>query len=164
MTFEIGKPFTVDVQRGPQLLHFTVVIERRNSQNWGARDYLLAFAIRGAQLVLLLLAILIVFKRPGDLGARLAAWLFSCMAAVTIPSYGLTATLHYLPAPIAVAALAGWILPFSSAAAWFCFFASVPRRLLTRTWHWLLALLPTAVCMTWGRHMARSPTFIPTAA
>ncbi len=144
--FEIGKPFTLDVQRGQETLHLPVVLEQRRFRLWDAGDYVAVLSVRGAQLILLALALLIVFKRPYDLSARLAGWLLGSLAAVNAyPPYGTGALVRHMPAPIGLLALAALIFSLGGATAWFCFFAMFPRRLLTRPWHWLLALLPGAV-------------------
>ena len=141
-TLSVGKPFTLDVQRGAKTIHLTVVLPRRSYQVWDAGDFVIVMAFRGAQLLLLVLGGLIVFRRPDDLSARLAGWLFGSLGALNFPDYGWFALLREVPAPLRLLALGGLVLSTTDGVAWFCFFATFPRRFLTKPWHWGLAVLP----------------------
>jgi len=148
-TFEPDKPFQLDVLRGQQTLRLTVVLPPHRYRQFEATDYINLVSIAFAQAMLLALALLIILKRPFDLSARLAAWLFSSIAVFTPPNYGGVSVLHQLPLPLSIMALAALALPISAACAWFCFFASFPKRLLTKPWHWLLAILPGVFYLPW---------------
>ena len=99
-TFESGKPFTLDVRRGQETLHLTVILQQRKFQRWDTGDYVSTFSIAFAQAMLLALALLIVFIRPYDLSAWLAAWLLGSIAVFIPPTYGIAALLRHLPVPI----------------------------------------------------------------
>lgn len=153
--FEIGRPFRLDVQRGQDTLHFNVVLDRRQYQAWASTDSVFTLSIRFAQLILLGLALLIIFKRPFDLSARLAGWLLGSLAAVTFIEYGWAAQLRHLPAPVTALVLAAVVFSNTGPTAWFCFFAMFPRRLLTRPWHWVLALLPAVASVPFSVWVVR---------
>jgi tRNA A-37 threonylcarbamoyl transferase component Bud32 len=141
---EIDTPFALEVRRGQETVHLTVVLDQRNFWLWDWRSYVAAISLNGARLICLALALLIVFKRPNDLSARLAAWLLGSFAAAGPLLVGQTTLLRHVAAPIRLLVFTGLTLA-DWPTAWFCFFATFPRRLLTRPWHWLLALGPGSV-------------------
>ena len=81
----LRQPFTIDVQRGAERLRLTAVLERRSVAFWDWRSYVREGSLQAARLICLLLAIVIAFKKPDDLAARLAALLLASTAIIALP-------------------------------------------------------------------------------
>jgi eukaryotic-like serine/threonine-protein kinase len=139
----LRQPFTIDVQRGVQRLRLSGVLERRSIALWDWRGYVRVGSLQAARLICLLLAIVIAFKKPDDLAARLGALLLAAVTITAPPSPGQVPLVTSLPLPLEiVAAFSLAVFPMLVPTVWFCFFASFPRRRLIRPWHWFVAVLP----------------------
>ena len=142
-TLGLQQPFTIDVQSGAERLRLTALLEHRSVALWGWRNYLREGLLQVARLICLLLAVVIVTKKPDDLGARLGALLLASIAIVETPSIGQVPLVRSLPLPLEIlAAFSLPVLPLLAPTVWFCFFASFPRRRLIWPWHWFVAVLP----------------------
>ncbi len=161
---EIDTPFAVDVRRGQETVRLTAVLDQPSFRLWDARSYVVAISLNGARLICLSLALLIVFKRPDDLSARLAAWLLASLGATGPLLVGGLALARHAPEPIRFLAFTGSLLSSGAATAWFCFFAMFPRRLLTRPWHWLLALAPGFAMLLYQASWFDRPVYFPNLA
>ncbi len=140
--FERNQPTEIQVRRGDEHLHFWFTITKPNWTTWNRG--VVAFQV--ARAVVLLLALVLAFKRPDELSVRLAALMFAMIAvAEAFPSAGWAAALHHLPAilslPIALATVS-WLL---ITVPWFSLCAVFPRSLFTRRWPWALVLAPAAI-------------------
>ena len=127
--FERDQLTDVQVQRGDQHLHFRFTITEANWTTWDRS--VVAFQL--ARPVVLCLALVLAFKRPDQLSARLAALIFAMIAvAEAFPSAGWAAALHHLPPllaiPIALATVS-WLL---ITVPWVSLCAVFPRRLFAR--------------------------------
>jgi PDZ domain len=140
--FERNQPTEIQVRRGEEHLRLKFTITRPNWTTWGRG----VVAFQAARAFVLSLALLLAFKRPGELSAGLAALIFAMIAvAEAFPSAGWAAALLHLPAilslPIALATVA-WLL---IAVPWFSLCAVFPRSLFARRWPWALVLAPVAI-------------------
>jgi hypothetical protein len=140
--FERNQPTEIQVRRGDEHLRLKFTITRANWTTWGRG----VVAFQAARAFVLSLALVLAFKRPDELSARLAALIFAMIAvAEAFPSAGWAAALLHLPAilslPIALATVA-WLL---IAVPWFSLCAVFPRSLFARRWPWALVLAPVAI-------------------
>ena len=141
---EIDRPVQVQVRRGDEHLQLQFVITTafwQHTKHWFANA-----VIYFCRLIPLVMAIIIVFRRPRQASALLAAFLLASAAvAEGYPSPGWMAAVRHLPSVIAVPiclATASWLL---APVAWLAFFAIFPRALLSRKWRLGLAFAPLLV-------------------
>ena len=164
---ELGKPFTVEVERGDSRRRFTATLERRSLWVWETQEppgwqlAIVASAYEGATLVSLTLSLIVGFRRPHDPVARLAAWLLASIAVVPGTPTGQLALLRHVPPPVQLLAVAGLTLSMAQPAAWLCFFATFPRRLLTRPLHVALAILPGVLLASYFAIWFVGPLYFP---
>ena len=141
MTFEMGKPIALVVQRGPQTLDLSMTLHTYRFRSLKVADYVSIIFLRAAQLMCCCLALLLLASRPTEITAWLAAWLLASLGVFNVsPFRGGAALLHHLPWPLAVAFALPILLANVAPIAWGCFFFSFPRRRLTKPWHWALAV------------------------
>jgi hypothetical protein len=80
------------------------VLERRSVALWDWRSYVREGSLQAARLICLLLAIVIAFKKPDHLAARLAALLLASSAIIALPSVGQVPLVRSLPLPLEIVA------------------------------------------------------------
>src|SRR5216683_2375374 len=141
--FERDRPVELQVRRGGQHLVLKLVISAPAWRSWNGADYLPAVALYVARFVLLLLAILVGFSRPQQLGARLVALMFAIGAvAEGYPSSGWAAALRHLPAVLAVPIGLATASCLLAPVVWLVFFASFPMTRLSQRWRRVLIIVP----------------------
>ena len=128
---EPNQKIAARIRRGNQTLdEGWIVLPPARPQYWLTVEGLTHGAVRLAQLITLIVALILAFKRPGDGVAVAGAWLLATVAVFSVDlPYGMASTWRALPAPI------GWVLWFpylstlSVAAVMWTFFAIFPRPL-----------------------------------
>jgi hypothetical protein len=129
----------VGIERDGKHVDLTITPERRSGNRLSKWGWLLA----AGNLVTLILAFVVAFRRSGDLIARIGGW-FLATAAISIfpPVYGTASAARHLPAPLH---LLLWVTLVSEAvfpAILLTFFAVFPQPLFRRRWIWVLIWAP----------------------
>ncbi len=141
--FERNRPIELQVRRGEEHLALKLVIAEPVWRAWKGSEFLPAVALQIARSVLLLLAIIVGFSRPQQLGARLAALMFAIGAvAEGYPSAGWAAALRHLPAVLAIPIGLATATCILASVVWLMFFASFPRPWLSQRLRCVLAIVP----------------------
>lgn len=140
--FEVDKPIRLQIRRGVDELTLTFTITRRNWRTWT----LGVIAFRVARVIVLLVALIVAFSRPGHLGAGLVALLFAIVSvAEAFPPAGWAAALRHWPPlfaiPVAIASVS-WLL---IGVPWLMFCLTFPRPQFRSRWVWGLVLTPVAI-------------------
>lgn len=144
--FERNCPLELRIRRGGQQLSLQFVITAASWRTWNRAQYLGVVGFYSARFILLLLAILVVFSRPEQPNARLAALMFAIGAvAEGYPSSGWAAALRHLPIvlalPICLATASCLLAPM----VWLLFCASFPRARQSQRGRWAVVLLPIVI-------------------
>jgi tRNA A-37 threonylcarbamoyl transferase component Bud32 len=137
------RPLSLDVRRGAQRVAVAVPLRPAPWSLWWSRWGVELLVTRLVQLVTLGLGLVVVFRRPSDPVARLAAWLLCAFGVVCIVMpFRVADVWRRLPL---VAAAPLW-LPFASTRAipalLLSFFLVFPRRSLSSPASWVAAWLP----------------------
>lgn len=141
MTFEVGRPLRLDIEREGSRIELSMIPGPRLRSVF--RSPLISL-LAGTDLLTLVLAFVIAFRRPNDLVARIGAW-FLATAAIFIfpPAPGIALAWRHFPAPLGallwIAQVSGSVFP----AIFFTFFATFPRTLFRRRWLWWLVWAPS---------------------
>lgn len=144
--FERDHRMALQIRRGDQHLTFSFVISAAAWRRWKRVQALDVIAFYFARCVLLSLAIVIAFKRPQQLSARFAALMFAIGAvAEGYPSSGWAASLHHLPALLAIPIYLAVASCLLSPLVLLCFVACFPRPRPWAKWQLVLVLLPAAI-------------------
>ena len=136
---EIGKPQAVEAERDGRPFRTELVSIRRMRQ--GILPNSVFPAMMALKILGLGLVFLILWQRPRDKVALLAAWLMaSAVSAAGLFGTGAAAVLRQLPAPVALLL----VFPFfcnvaGIAAILFTFCAMFPRRLFRSSWPYVAA-------------------------
>ena len=146
MNLQTGQPLRLEVERGASPLAFTLTPSPATSRSWLTSTGATLAVARCVQVVALILALTVAFRRPFDSVARVGAWTLATIAVYSITwQYQLAAVWRALPTPLG---LVLWI-PFTSslaiAAVVFSFFATFPRPLIRSRLVWLAVWLPAVV-------------------
>ncbi len=141
MTFEVGRPLRLDVERASRRIELSMIPERRLRSAF--RLPLISLLI-GTDLLTLVIAFVVAFRRPNDLVARIGAWFLATAAIFMFPPVpGIATAWRHLPAPLGalawIAQVSGGVFP----AIFFTFFAIFPRPLFRRRWIWWLVWVPS---------------------
>ncbi len=144
--FERGQPVGLQIGRGEQHLILQFVIAAPAWRTWNREHDFGVLAFYFARFILLLLAVIVVFRRPEQPSARLAALMFAVGAvAEGYPSSGWAAGLRHLPAMLAIPICLATASCLLASTAWLGFFASFPRPWLRKRWRWALVLVPLVI-------------------
>jgi eukaryotic-like serine/threonine-protein kinase len=145
MNLRSNQPLRLEVARdgGRQTIVFP--LNRAPRRYWATPAGATLVSVRGVQLITLVLALVVAFKRPFDRSARVGAWVLATLAVYSIAfPYQVAATWRALPAVIGIAL---WI-PFASSlalvAVLFTFFVTFPRPMIRSRWTWLAVWAPMA--------------------
>jgi DNA-binding winged helix-turn-helix (wHTH) protein len=138
-----GRIYRLGIERGNQRVESMLSIGTiPQSAFWTPWDWEEFLAPRMTQLLELVLAILIAFRLPEDLAARVGALFLATLSVSNpFPPYGLAATIRQFPLPVS---LLLWMISVSATLAspfFFVFCLVFPRPLLRGRWPWLLACL-----------------------
>jgi tRNA A-37 threonylcarbamoyl transferase component Bud32 len=141
--FEPERALHLQVERDKERLDIHATLGRRSWRRAIRVDEGARLLLQGSQLFILVLAVIIVLRRPADRLALLGAWLLATVSIldVTLP-YGFAATWRGLPLPLGALM---WLPALSSSLAaplLFTFSAVFPRPLFRARWAWLVALAP----------------------
>jgi len=144
---EVGRPLTLTIERGGARRVASMTLAWEGWSDANLHEGLARVGVRAVQSVTLLLALVVVFKRPGDAVARICAWVLATFAVFSVFwQYRLAAVwrgLGWLGAPL-------W-LPFLSSVATgaivFTFFAVFPRVRVRSAGLWALVWTPLALAI-----------------
>lgn len=145
---QTGQPLHLEIDRNGERHSATLVLGRTPWSYWTTMPGATLLSARTVQLVTLLLAIVVAFKRPFDRSARVGSWMLATLAvySIVLPSQ-IAATWRSLPVIVGAAL---WI-PFASsmtiAAVLFSFFALFPRPIVRSGWAWFALWVPMAVVL-----------------
>jgi eukaryotic-like serine/threonine-protein kinase len=164
-----GVPVTYLVEGPDGTAERTLVPQSADPRYWLHREGAALVTVRAVQLVTLVLACFLLFKRPRDRHAILGAWLLASVGifSVTLP-YGFSRLWLALPSPVGVALFAPYVMSVALAAVGFTFFATFPRPLIRGPLRWVLVWLPMAAALGWHAHfgwrLIYSPERVPAIA
>jgi hypothetical protein len=141
-SLEPDRPTAMQVRRGAERLHLTFTITKRNWQTFGAGTV----AFQSTRGLILLVALVIAFRRPEQVSALLGAWLFAMIAvAEGFPPSGWTAALRHWPPflsiPIMLASVS-WLL---ITVPWLSLSLLFPRPRVASRSIWVVVLAPLAI-------------------
>jgi eukaryotic-like serine/threonine-protein kinase len=144
VNLEGSRDYSLDIERGNERLKLTLALDTfPRSAFWTAWEWRQYLTVRGAQFLMLLIALLIAFVRPHDLIARVGALL---LATVSVgnpePPLGIAASIQQLPLPVSVLFSAVFASAWLASPLFFAFCAVFPRPLFRRRWPWFLACVP----------------------
>jgi tRNA A-37 threonylcarbamoyl transferase component Bud32 len=142
MNFEAGRPTLLGIERDGQRINVTVTFERSSGEGVPGFIWLLA----AGNLITLILAFVVAFRRPQDSIALIGGW-FLATASITLfpPPYGIASVVRHLPLAVQ---LVQWVPRVSVAlfpAILFTFFAVFPQPLFRRRWIWWLIWGPAVL-------------------
>ena len=144
--FERDSPISLQIRRGDQHLALRLVISAPAWRTWNRSHIFAVIAYYFARFVLLVLAVVIAFNRPQQLSARFAALMFAIGAvAEGYPSSGWAASLHHLPALLAIPIYLAVASCLLSPLVLLCFVVNFPRSRSWARWQLVLALLPVSI-------------------
>jgi hypothetical protein len=162
MNLRAGQPLRLDVERGSSALTVVLMPERATWRYWTTGPGLTLLMARLVQLVTLVLALVVAFRRPFDPAARAGAWVLATIAVYSITwQFELAARWRALPSLVG---LLLW-LPFASslalAAVVFTFFAIVPRPLIRSRSVWVAVWAPMAAVLLFQLQFALRVVYQP---
>jgi tRNA A-37 threonylcarbamoyl transferase component Bud32 len=140
-TFEVGRPLRLDIEREGSRIELSMMPERRSRTVFRSP---IVSLLAGTDLLTLVIAFVVAFRRPHDLVARIGAWFLATAAIFMFPTVpGIAPAWRHLPAPLGalvwIAFVSGSVFP----AIFFTFFAIFPRPLFHRRWIWGLVWAPS---------------------
>jgi tRNA A-37 threonylcarbamoyl transferase component Bud32 len=167
MNMAIGQPLQVAVVRDGRRIETTIVLER-DARHWRTGEGLSLMTIRAAQLVTLVLGLVIGFKRPRALTARLGAWLLltAGVFCVALP-YRFAAVWRGLPLALGSVLWIPYLSTLAIPAILLTLFTTLPalrlrhsRGRVVATWlPMAIVVAPTAIDMWRMVYRPRAPAF-----
>ena len=100
----------------------------------------------------LVLALVVVYRRPDDRVARIGALLLASIACSSVAEWpeGLAGTWRHLPVIIGMLLWPACLSTIAVGPIAFAFFALFPRPIIRRRWVWVAALIPGAIVTAWA--------------
>lgn len=145
---QTGEPLRLDIARLDRPATGAIVLGRAPRVFWTTTAGATLLVARSVQIVTLILAVVVAFKRPFDLSARVGAWLLATLGVYSIEwPYQIAAAWRALPM---VAGLVLWV-PFAStlvtAALVVTFFTVFPSQRVSSRWGWAAIWTPMVLAM-----------------
>ncbi|MBZ5569326.1 MAG: protein kinase [Acidobacteriia bacterium] len=140
---ELNQPQLLQVERAGKRFSAQLIAIQHVRKVATIPGFMFPFVV-AAKLVTIVLVFLILWQRPRDKVALLAAWSLACWAGATaILNTGMAATLRHLPPGTGLLmALPFYCNTFLMAAILFTFCAMFPRRLFRSPWPYVAAWAP----------------------
>ena len=134
---------SVEVLRGSTVRRLEWTVTREGWDYWRAREGAELLLTRLVQLVTLVLGLFVVFKRPGDFGARIGGWLLATFGVFYIDSpYRFFDVWRALPWPAGVVLWLPLISTLLLPGLLLTFFLCFPRRAVHSTAAWVAIWAP----------------------
>lgn len=160
-----GRPTTLALDRNGLPATATLVANPATWRYWTHRQGAALLTVRAVQLVTLLLACVLLIRRPYDRHARLGAWLLATVGvfSVTLP-YGIGESWRALPRLVGAILFVPYVLSVAIAAVAFTFFAAFPRPLIRGVVRWAAVWTPMIAVLSWhavyGWHLIYAPEHV----
>ena len=162
MNLRTNQPLRLDVERGAVRLAFTLVPTRATSRFWLTGAGVTLAIARFVQLIALILALTVAFRRPFSPAARVGAWTLATIGVYSITwQYQLGAIWRALPMPLGLALWIPFTCSLAIAAVVFTFFATFPRPLIRSRLGWLAVWIPAAVVLVFQLQCAVRVVYQP---
>lgn len=144
--FERGRPIILSIRRGDQQINLQLEITEPAWRSTEKSRALSEVAFCSARFILLLLALLVGFRRPAQRSARIAALMLAIGAvAEGYPSSGWAAALHRLPVVLALPICLATVSCLLSPLVWLAFFSGFPRPFLSDRVREILVFAPLLI-------------------
>jgi serine/threonine-protein kinase len=141
--FDISQPVALDLARGSERVHTALTLMPAPPSFWRTTAGVTVATARLAQLATLLLALVVLFKRPFDQTARVGAWLLGTVAVYSLAlPYGLAAEWRALPRLVGFPLWIPYASSLSVAPIILTFFAGFPQPLLHSRLVWVALWIP----------------------
>jgi tRNA A-37 threonylcarbamoyl transferase component Bud32 len=139
---QIARPLQLEIERGGQRREVTLAFDQAAWKRWTTDEWVSFLARRGAELIMLGLALLVAFSRRQDLVARVGAWFLGSYSVSSMsPLCGWAVTWRSLPAMLGAPLWIAYASFTNAPALLFTFFALFPRSFFrTRSWMWIWLL------------------------
>jgi hypothetical protein len=142
------QPLDVRIRRDGAELDAVLNVQRADASIWRTQSGVVLGIMRTAQLAMLLLAVIIVWKRPHDAAACVGAWLLASLSVfcVVLPSR-FSAVWHDLPGPLGAVLWLPYVSSMAAGAILATFYSVFPQRvpgwraIVTLTWFALAPFL-----------------------
>jgi eukaryotic-like serine/threonine-protein kinase len=145
MRFEVGRPLHLEIEREGRRVELSMTPERRLRSDLRLP---LVSLLAGTDLLTLIIAFVIAFRRPNDSVARIGAWFLATAAMFMFPPVpGIAAAWRHLRAPLGALLWIAFVSGSAFPAIFFTFFATFPRPLFHRRWIWWLLWAPSLLAI-----------------
>lgn len=143
---EVGRPQSWKILRGEKSLEIEMIPKRATWQNRLANGYL---GYIGLALSCLGVGLLIAFRRPGDVVARIGAWfIMTASFAFGLPN-GWAVPWRQLPVPVQLLLWIPEISRFVIEGIFLSFLVVFPCRLFHARWPWVIIWGPVLATLPW---------------
>jgi tRNA A-37 threonylcarbamoyl transferase component Bud32 len=159
------RPIALSLLRNGQPVAASIVLRQGSWSFLRTGPGLFILATLGVQAVALILALVIVLKRPDDAVARVGAWLLATIGVFKIVLPGrIAAVWRDLPAAVSALFWLPHVSDVAAAAVFFTFFASFPRKIFRSAGDWLVLWLPMAIALVRPLQFAFQMVYAPEKA
>ena len=143
-----GRAISLVVERAGERFETTLTLSRASWRYWRTGPGAILLGVLAVQLASLIVAFVILVKRPNDPIAMLGAWALATIGVYTIVSpYRILTVWRDLPAPVGALLWAPYLSGIAVAAVLFTFFVNFPRRMFRSRWIWVVLWTPIAVAL-----------------
>src|SRR4051812_2197103 len=147
-TLAFRHPLRLTIQRGSEILDRTLVLSRAGWRFWGTTPGAVLVITLVIQLVALILATVVVVRRPTDPVALLGAWaLFTAAVYVIVLPYRFASVWRELPVALGALVWPPFVCGQAAAAVLCTLFLSFPRRTIRSPLVWAVVWTPMAIAL-----------------
>jgi serine/threonine-protein kinase len=143
-----GELLHLDVERSGRRFAADLPIAHAQAAFWTTTAGSTLLTARAAQLVTLLLALVVAFRRPWNASARIGAWVLATLAiySIVLPDH-IAVTWRNLPEVLGLLLWVPHTSALAVAAVVFTFFAAFPRPIARGPWVWVAIWLPMGAAL-----------------
>jgi phosphoserine phosphatase RsbU/P len=143
INLEVDRLYRLEIERAGERRDVLLSLQRTSWQDWISTEGMLLRAVRGAQFITLIFALIIAFSRPYDRIARVGAWFLATLATLSfLLPYGMAVTWRQLPLLLGGLLWIPLVSTLAFAPLGFTFFAIFPRQLFRARWAWISVWTP----------------------
>ena len=163
MNFSADEPIYIVVERQGTRIAATMTLHRNIWEELSPAERSTELIFLSSKLITLLIGLFVVFRRPRDFTSRVGGWVLVAMATVFEAfQWGLASSIRSLSVFLQWPVMLTYVSAAFRTPLLFSFFCLFPKRLIQRSWIWVLLLAGPVIATFYALYLLTKTIYVPT--